>query len=495
MRKIKFVILLMTAIMLITACTQDKSAKYSQAAFEDGMKLNQQDPVKMYEFCLDFYNNATDIDVLRNATTFMAQADSEKTVALLKDKAEKSPKDKTAQYLYARMLEDKAEAVILSRRIIELNPEWEYGYRLLTVNYMQHLFERQSRFSDRLKSMLPDDEKHFEKFRTIKTADDVQYMVYFRYLSYKNDPAALDFAVKAAEDNESWVNDDMLAEVYTLSGNYEKAREYFYKSLKSHQAAMSEDDLNRYSAIYVFYTLQNSGKYEDAHDFIMTKAEDLEEKDRYAYSGMLYCKQNEVKKAVSSLQKAAAMGFDDPFSFERNPEMDQIKKTKEWPEIERVVKANYAANSGKRKTAAIASKFSKPAPSSTFTDADKKEFTLESLKGNIVILDFWATWCGPCRMAMPVLSEFAGKGIEGVKVFSVNVWEKDPEAAGKYFEEQKFKMNLAFGEKDSGDKFGFNGIPYICVIDKDGNIRYQENGYSPELGEKLEWWVGDLNGE
>ncbi len=492
----KIALCLITVMILITVISCGKTEeKYSMQAFEEGMKINQQDPAKLYALCLDFYKNSKDMDILRNATSNMAQLDNEKTMSILKENADKNPDDKVALYLYARMLEDKAEVAKLSRKIIELNPEWEYGYRLLTVNYMQHLFSREGGSAELLRSMLPDDEKHFEKFKNFTTTDGIQSIVYFRYLIYKNDPEAVNFAVKAAENKEAWANDDILAEVFTISGQYDKAQEHFYSGIKSRQAEMSEKDLNTYSAISVFYKLQELEKYDEAHDFIMTKAEDLEEKDRYAYSGMLYCKQNETKKAISALQKAAAMGFDDYFTFERNEDMEEIKKTKQWPEIERVTKANYAANSGKRKEATLASKFSRPAPASTFTDAEKKEFTLESLKGDILILDFWATWCGPCKMAMPVLSEFAGKKIEGVRIFSVNVWEQDPEAAKKFFEEQKYNMELAYGEKDSHEKFSFNGIPYICVLDKDGNIRYQENGYSPELGEKLDWWIENLKGE
>ena len=494
MKKLILVCFSAAVLLMISACS-NKPENYTHDKFMEGMKLHQGDPANLFEYCTDFYKHSGDIDALRNATSIMYQLEPEKTVKLLKENADKNPGDKNTLYLYGRLLEDKAEVITVARKVIDIDPEWEYGYRMLTVNYMQYLFVRESEYSGKLKDMLPDDEKHFEKFKNFKTADEVQSVVYFRYLMYKNDPEAENFALKAAENKEAWANDDILAEVYTTSGQYDKAQEHFYSSIKSRQAEMSEKDLNTYSALSVFYKLQELERYEEAQDFIMTKAEDLDEKDRYAYSGMLYCKQNETKKAVSALQKAAAMGFDDYFSFERNPDMEEIKKTKQWPEIERVTKANYAANSGKRKESALAAKFSKPAPASTFTDTEKKEITLESLKGNIVILDFWATWCGPCRMAMPVLSAFAGKNIEGVKVFSVNVWEQDPEAAKKFFEEQKYSMQLVYGEKDSSDKFGFNGIPYICVIDKEGNIRYQENGYSPELEEKLEWWVEDLKGE
>lgn len=494
MKKTFLKLLVMMIILTLFSC--GKAPKdYSMSALEAGMQTERESPEKTYEFLLDFYKNSEDIDVLRTATSNMLQLDRDKTVSLLKEKAEKNPEDKVSLYLYARMTDDKEEIVSLSRKIIELDPEWEYGYRILTVNYMQNMFFREGETAEKLRSLFPEDEKYFEKFKDFKTSDEIQSLVYYKYLLYKKNPQLKDFALAAYENKEKWATEDVLGEAYTFTGDYDKAAEHFYNSLKNNYSDMTEKELTNNSALSVFFKLQQFEKFDEAHEYIMTMSGELEEKDRYAYSGMLYADQEETKKALSNIKKAAAMGFDEYFAFDRDPVYDEIKKDKEWPEIERVMKANYDANSGERKDAALASKFSKQAPATTFTDTDMNELTLESLKGNIVILDFWATWCGPCRMAMPVLSKFAEKNIEGVKIFSVNVWEQDPEAAKEFFEKNEYKMTLVYGEKDSSDKFGFNGIPYICVIDKEGNIRYQENGYSPELGEKLEWWVEDLKGE
>ena len=487
---------LFVTIIILTLFSCGKTPKdYSMQALESGMQTEKESPEQQYEFFHDFYRNSNEIDVLRIATSNMLQLDRDKTIILLKERANKNSDDKVSLYLYARMTDDKTDIVNISRKIIDLDPEWEYGYRLLTVNYMQNLFFRDGETADELRPFFPEDEKHFEKFKNFTTADGVQSLVYYKYLLYKKNPEVKDFALTAYENKEKWATEDVLGEAYTFTGDYEKASEHFYNSLKKTYSDMTEKELINNSALNVFFKLQQFEKFEEAHEFIITQSGELEEKDRYAYSGMLYSRQNETKKALSNIKKAAAMGFDEYFAFDNDPVFDEMKKDKEWPEIERVMKTNYAANSSERKEESLASKFSKPAPATIFTDTDGNELTLESLKGNIVILDFWATWCGPCRMAMPVLNEFATKDIDGVKIFSVNVWEQDPEGAKEFFEKNEYRMTLVYGEKDSSEKFGFNGIPYICVIDKEGNVRYQENGYSNELSEKLGWWVEDLKGE
>ena len=133
------------------------------------------------------------------------------------------------------------------------------------------------------------------------------------------------------------------------------------------------------------------------------------------------------------------------------------------------------------------------APELTTSAWEGKATTLKDCRGKVVVLDFWATWCGPCRMAMPVLSNWMKTEMpEGVRVFSVNVWEDNPDGARKYITDNDYAMELVFGNNDLAAAYGVEGIPYICAIDGEGNVRYEEIGFSNALGEKLAVWVQDL---
>lgn len=103
-----------------------------------------------------------------------------------------------------------------------------------------------------------------------------------------------------------------------------------------------------------------------------------------------------------------------------------------------------------------------------------------------ILVDFWATWCGPCRKGMPVLIEVAGKYKDkGVVLYAVNQRE-DAEKIGKFLEKAKWDVKIPMDATGAiSQKYAVSGIPQTVYIDREGVVRAIEVGLPPGGDEAL----------
>ena len=102
---------------------------------------------------------------------------------------------------------------------------------------------------------------------------------------------------------------------------------------------------------------------------------------------------------------------------------------------------------------------------------DGAKFKLADHKDRIVVLDFWATWCGPCMQTMPLVDEvirdFVGREVDFV---AVNM-EEQPEQVKSIMERHKFKMSVALDRDGAvAGKYAVTAIPQTVVIGRDGKV-------------------------
>lgn len=118
------------------------------------------------------------------------------------------------------------------------------------------------------------------------------------------------------------------------------------------------------------------------------------------------------------------------------------------------------------------------APAWTLKTPDDKAVSLSDLKGKVVVMDFWAVWCPPCKKAMPGVQKLSEKYKDKpVLFFGVNTWETKDNDPVKFMKDNGYTYGLLLAGDDVAKTYKVNGIPTFYVIAGDGTIVYTGSGF------------------
>ena len=111
------------------------------------------------------------------------------------------------------------------------------------------------------------------------------------------------------------------------------------------------------------------------------------------------------------------------------------------------------------------------APDFTLTDIDNKKLSLSAYKGKVVLLDFWATWCTPCREEIPAFVAMQQKlGPQGLQVIGISM-DDDAAPVRKFYQQFQINYPVAVGDDKLAQSYGgVLGLPVNFVIDREGRI-------------------------
>jgi thiol-disulfide isomerase/thioredoxin len=114
----------------------------------------------------------------------------------------------------------------------------------------------------------------------------------------------------------------------------------------------------------------------------------------------------------------------------------------------------------------------KPAPEIASVTPDGKPIKLSDFKGKVVLLNFWATWCGPCKMELPDLialqKQYEGRGFTILGV--ANETDPDPAHLAAGVKALNINYPVAFGTREAGQAYKIDAIPRTLLIDREGRV-------------------------
>jgi thiol-disulfide isomerase/thioredoxin len=130
----------------------------------------------------------------------------------------------------------------------------------------------------------------------------------------------------------------------------------------------------------------------------------------------------------------------------------------------------------------------KPLPPFEMTALNGKKINNASLKGRPAVIDFWATWCGPCKKASPVMQSLHKKfGQQGLLVIGADGFEQTPGAgpAKAYAKEHKYDYLFTHSNDKLMAEWGINGVPTIIFVDRTGKVAKVQVGFDDSLKDEF----------
>jgi peroxiredoxin len=176
----------------------------------------------------------------------------------------------------------------------------------------------------------------------------------------------------------------------------------------------------------------------------------------------------------------ALIGISIPFTWERHA--DNAGEPISAPFIEPVAAHASSLETGAQADQAACMANAKPATDFTLPGLDGKTVSLSSFKGKVVLLNFWATWCGPCKAEIPGFVELQAQYKNDLVILGLSV--DDPADKAKAFADQykvNYPMVLGLGHDEIQDAYGpIYGIPASFLISRDGKVCKRHLGIAPK---------------
>lgn len=242
-----------------------------------------------------------------------------------------------------------------------------------------------------------------------------------------------------------------------------------------------------------------SGKYDEALRAFESSLDQSPDSQRVLhFIGKAYEKKGELDRAISHYVRAVAVF--PPADTTAAAELRSAYQKKHGSLKGLEERVRNARHSSADLVALTPRRFDRPSPPWELSDLEGKTVSSKSLEGKVVVLDFWGSWCGPCRIEMPIIEALYQKyRSRGDIVFMGVNWERTTDLAQhvKIARDYMAKNNLTFPSvidpnQATAQRFMVQGFPTAYVIDKEGTIRYRNVGVAEGIEHILEAQIESL---
>ena len=136
-----------------------------------------------------------------------------------------------------------------------------------------------------------------------------------------------------------------------------------------------------------------------------------------------------------------------------------------------------------------------PSPAATvnFVDEKQKAYNVDQLKGKVLFINFWATWCPPCKAEMPSIQKLYDKFKDNDKVeFLLVEIDNDIEGANKFLKQEKLSLPIVYPNSNIPETWLSGAIPTTVILDKDGVVAAREQGMRDYSAKSVEDFIQNL---
>jgi peroxiredoxin len=421
----------------------------------------------------------------------LAALRNEKNESVLqqKIKAMENGSDEDLSTLIRYYEKDDAKKALVTKILLTKFPDSEYARMERMVSFLN--IKGNENMEAHLQSMIKDYPKvNLDMEKSLLSgmyAEEPNSAKVLQYLNAMEDPIYKLRALVMAIDEMAAIDNSKALELATgalTSAKKMKGQTALSVPLKVDPKATYDDFINTYGKL-----LFKAGRNDEAYRYTSEAYNNIKRRDgelieNYAFLSSLNGKYEEALPVLASAVKEGK-------NEQKYIEQVRIGYTKLNPgkNVEAYIAGLQHAFVEKIKTQVSKLMINEAAPNFTVKDVNGKQVSLADFKGKTIVLDFWATWCGPCVASFPAMQMAANRYAKdpNVKFLFIHTWEKvaDPLTDAKNFlSKRDYKFDLYMDPIDKSTKrspaaqaFKINGIPAKFIIDGNGRLRFSISGF------------------